>query len=149
MCKHLLAILDRIAADPARLALAQAARDLETFRHRLLWNPVRPSLGLGDWLERVQLVDRNGNGTTAMPSVRRRFHDAGDGCFVLHDTHASEPAQRLQLIEELAAIANGGTARRLAADPAARALLQGGQTLRLQRATHTAAIARRAAPCAR
>jgi len=56
LCKHLLVVLDALAAQPRRLA--RALRDGTAVNRRaafLTWDPIRPLHGRGDWLARVEL----------------------------------------------------------------------------------------------
>src|SRR5271165_7502274 len=58
LCKHLLAVLDYVHARPGLLKQAQKEQERNagaTFSGPV-WDPVRPLLGFGDWLERVSWV---------------------------------------------------------------------------------------------
>jgi hypothetical protein len=129
-CKHLLAVLDRLAAEDKQL---QAATTSSSSRHnqtmRLVWDPVRPLKGDGDWLERIRLLpqaESNGNGRLPEDVIRKWFRHDGDSALVLGNTHRTDPAHRLELVTTLAAIAGNGGRRAGAnnVEPAVRALLR-------------------------
>jgi hypothetical protein len=129
-CKHLLAVIERLAAHDKQLNAATAANSL---RHnqtmRLHWDPIRPLTGDGDWLERIRLlsdVGSNGNGTPPRDVIRRWFRRDGDAAFVLANTYRADPVRRLELVNALAAIAGNGSRRAAAtnAEPAVHALLR-------------------------
>ena len=153
-CKHLLAILDRLAADLPRFERARHAAPPSDWPCQLAWDPVRPLTGDGDWLERLRLTPgwphQDGEEPAAIGRWFRRDGDRGGRA--LKDTHAADPLRRLQLIEALLAIAgtNGRAVRKgAAAEPAVRALLRI-EAERLRRITQ--AITRRwvsSALCAR
>ena len=91
---------------------------------RLVWDPVRPLAGAGDWLERVRLVVPGGiaRGGAERAALGAHFRREGDGAFVLKATHASDPERRLELCAAL--LAATARLRRLAVDPSLVALLQ-------------------------
>jgi hypothetical protein len=120
LCKHLLVVLDALAARPARLrrALATAGNGAARSGRALVWDPIRPLVGAGDWLARVGLA-----GTGAMPRAGRWRRADRHGERRLADDHARDPARRLRLVEALLALAarsqNGA-----GAEPAVVALLR-------------------------
>ena len=120
LCKHLLVALDALAARPARSrrAIGAAAGGSSHGGGRLVWNPVRPLMGTGDWLARLGMA---GDGATRPSAVWQR--PSGDGVQRLVSTHADDPAKRLRLVQELLALATrerGGAS----AEPAVVALLR-------------------------
>ncbi|MBI5836185.1 MAG: DEAD/DEAH box helicase [Candidatus Eisenbacteria bacterium] len=133
LCKHLLAVIDSLAARPKRFAglmVMSAARPAANSL-RLIWDPVRPLTGEGDWLARVRLIgrDRNRSGAPAPPArLARWFRSEGASTFVLADPHAGQPEERAALVAELlpsldrpSAATRGGLTLH---DPALRALLR-------------------------
>jgi len=136
LCKHVLAVLDELAAKPRRLAQAQRAQPAPP--PRLAWDPIRPLVGAGDWLERVRLhpaagrAGRAGREGAHLRRARRHFAaPRGRGApasrgtpspaLALRSTWGSRPARRLALIDDLLALASAG---RASVDPALRALLR-------------------------
>ncbi|HKM55053.1 MAG TPA: SWIM zinc finger family protein, partial [Isosphaeraceae bacterium] len=87
LCKHLLAVLDYVHARPGLLKQAQKEQERNagaTFSGPV-WDPVRPLLGLGDWLERVSWVGATvniakGNGTRAAQALGW-FKPGQNGCW--------------------------------------------------------------------
>jgi SNF2-related domain/Helicase conserved C-terminal domain len=116
VCKHLLVALDALAARPGRFRRAMSVAALGHTGPRLVWDPVRPLVGPGDWLDRVGIV---GNGSGREPGLWRR---AGtNGVRRLASCHPDDPEKRLRLVEMLlaAAAGRGGAS----AEPAVVALL--------------------------
>ncbi|MDJ0869784.1 MAG: SNF2-related protein, partial [Myxococcota bacterium] len=130
LCKHLLIVLDDIAAKPRRWEQALGGRALQRrSAPRLRWEAVRPLRGKGDWLERVHLSVPPGSGgvvlSAALGGLRRRFRrdGSGDG-WRLRDIHDQNASRRLALVKEL--LAFGRRSRATAApsiEPALLALL--------------------------
>jgi hypothetical protein len=146
VCKHLLAIFDRLAADPSRFERGRRAAPPFLPQRQLLWDPVRPLTGAGDWLERIRLISGSANAGTVEPAVVDKWfrRNGVDGGLVLKDTHAADPPRRLELVEALLALAdmNGRLLqKRAAAEPAVRALLHI-EAERLCRATQALAAAK-------
>ncbi len=108
LCKHLLVVLSDLHAKPRKLAAALRTQS-DAPKPILAWDPVRPLLGAGDWLDGVRLVGKN-----KPPTLRRRFDSRG----TLKDAFSGHPA-RGKLIDELEAIA-----RRDRHAPALAAMLQ-------------------------
>ena len=109
LCKHLLIVLDDIAAKPRRWEQALGGRALQRrSAPRLRWEAVRPLRGKGDWLERVHLSVPPGSGgvvlSAALGGLRRRFRrdGSGDG-WRLRDIHDQNASRRLALVKELLA----------------------------------------------
>jgi superfamily II DNA or RNA helicase len=113
LCKHLLAILDGLWARPRVLDAVRSERPAG--EASLVWDPVRPLTGPGDWLERVSWVGG------APPGALGRWLGPGRrGAWPVTDAHAGTPARRLALVETL--LGGLGDARR---HPALHALLRG------------------------
>jgi hypothetical protein len=54
LCKHLVAVLERVVSKPGR---GEVARESAAEPAPLRWDPVRPLTGPGDWLARIRWVD--------------------------------------------------------------------------------------------
>ena len=126
LCKHVLIVLEFLHARPK--VLKRAMTDQEVARKErsgLHWDPIRPLTGAGDWLDRVTLIrppearpSRNGREARALEWFR-----AGEGGVrSLADTSSANPAQRLDLVEDLLKFLRVGDRTR--PDPALVALLE-------------------------
>ena len=144
VCKHLLAVLDRLAQDRKRfVAASNGAASGRSPGTRLVWDPVRPLTGDGDWLERIRLRAEPGGMDGKVPHhlIRRWLRPDGNGGFVLGSTHRTAPGRRFELVTALAELARADGQRASGdaiAEPAVRALLRIEQT-RLERVTETEA----------
>ncbi len=100
LCKHLLVVLDDLASKPRQWALAERSRTSRPSRAlRLVWDPVRPLVGAGDWLDRVKAIAPD---AAALGSVRRYFRRTQrDRGFELRDAQAGSPRKRLTLVSAL------------------------------------------------
>jgi len=127
VCKHVLTAVEHVAARPRKLKRALAANPAATRGPRLVWNPVRPLTGQGDWLERVCLLPGEGKSKPGqrafMQRARRRFSARRQGPWPLKNTQAERAKQRLSLIEDLLAMAKPSS-REATPDPALRELLR-------------------------
>jgi hypothetical protein len=110
VCKHLLAVLEDVAAKPR--ALDQARREPSLNGSPLRWDPVRPLTGPGDWLAQVLWLDG-----TPDRGVRQWFAPVRGGGWVIQVPDG--PERRLSLVEALLGAVGDGRG-----DPALRALLQ-------------------------
>jgi hypothetical protein len=124
LCKHVLVVLETLYEKPARLKRAlneQAERETKAYPG-LLWDPIRPLRGLGDWLERIAWVPSPRS--PAAEAALARWFRRGDPAWALKTTYADKPARRLELVEDLleAVPSDPRAARR---DPALIALLTG------------------------
>jgi superfamily II DNA or RNA helicase len=123
LCKHLLVVLDDLAARPRLLRKALESAPTALARARLAWAPVRPLLGQGDWMERIVLIaGQNGEARNASErALARRFvQRVGEGG-LLGRTFADDPKQRLELVDALAESLR--LCRGVAQDPALAARL--------------------------
>jgi hypothetical protein len=121
ICKHLLVVLEGLAAQPERLRRAMSVERAAASGEapRLIWDPIRPLTGAGDWLDRIRLV---GRGTRR--DVARWFQAGTNGDRSVASSHADDPQKRLRLVEHLLSLAAAGGARgEIQADPAIVALL--------------------------
>lgn len=126
VCKHLLVVLDDLASKPGKWGRAMAAGTLVAHREpRLVWDPVRPFTGAGDWLERVSWLGPADSAVCAPEAVARWFAPSTDnGAWRLADPHASAPATRLEMVRDLHRhVAGAAEGRAIPDDPALEPLL--------------------------
>ncbi|MPZ19640.1 MAG: hypothetical protein GEV06_17225 [Luteitalea sp.] len=109
LCKHLLAVLEKVAAKRRGL---HVARTPTSNAGLLRWDPVRPLTGPGDWLARVHWVD----GTPAR-DLRQWLHPTDGDAWTVKTPEA--PAQRLALVGRLLSALRDGDD-----EPALHMLLQ-------------------------
>ena len=129
ICKHVLTVLDDIARrgyriDPGHIPPAATERSGQPC---LLWHPVRPLTGQGDWLERVRLVADGGDGPV-LAKLSKWFRRSDTGALTLHSTYADKPQERLEVVRALLSLAPLNR-RRISGDgwvvePALRLLLE-------------------------
>ena len=131
LCKHALAVLNDLYGRPRALrqAMELQAADGHVSQPAILWDPIRPLVGAGDWLERITLEPgaRTPGGDNGLPAVVASLF-AGDPGHTqrLRHTHAENPASRLRMVEDLLTMVRGGPRNRAAAVatvPAVPALL--------------------------
>ncbi len=128
LCKHILVVLEHLHGRPGLLkrAISEQQRLAETTFSGPVWDPVRPLLGLGDWLERVTWIGASG---TEEPGQETRsgqalawFRPGRNGARPLKKTYHDDPARRLELVESLLKVVPARPSG-LRHDPALRALL--------------------------
>ena len=132
LCKHTLAVLNDLYGRPRALrqALEAQASGVLFSRPTVLWDPVRPLLGRGDWLERITLhpgAGANGDRHGIRAVASRLFARDSGGPQALRRTHTDNPDLRLRMVEELLRMIGSGRrngAAALATVPAVPALLQ-------------------------
>jgi hypothetical protein len=110
LCKHLLAVLEDVAA--TRGGLDAAAREPDPTSSALRWDPVRPLTGAGDWLARIFSAGGRPDG-----DLRRWFRPASAGRWTLQ-VPATRGARHAAVEALLAALGAGPV------EPALHALLQ-------------------------
>jgi len=124
VCKHLLVVLDALAARPRKLEQALRTTKAANGRAaRLAWDPIRPLHGRGDWLERVRLyvpAARRRRGTARLERAQRHFVPDGGGGGRPKSTWPDHPERRLALVNDLLDVLDASGA---GAEPALRALL--------------------------
>ncbi len=128
VCKHLLVVLDDLASKPGKWSrAASAGTDFASREPRLVWDPVRPFTGAGDWLERVSWLGSADGAAHPPDAVARWFARSNDSCaWRLADPHASAPETRLEMVRDLHRhVAGGADGRALPDDPALEPLLDG------------------------
>src|SRR5262249_27933267 len=91
LCKHLLAVLEDVASRPQ--ALEAAGREPAPSAS-LLWHPIRPLSGPGDWLEQVRWI--GGAPDRSLRRWLRRVHGSGWSPEVPRD-----PERRRELVDAL------------------------------------------------
>jgi len=130
LCKHILVVLEHLHARPGLLkqATKEQQRLAETPFTGPVWDPVRPLLGLGDWLERVAWIGASGmagQGTRAAQAMAW-FRPGRNGAWTLKKSYHNDPVRRLELVESLLKVV---PARSTSSghDPALRALLVHGR----------------------
>jgi superfamily II DNA or RNA helicase len=135
LCKHILIILEYLHARPGLMkqALKEQSRLSTTPQVGPIWDPIRPFLGYGDWLERVRWAGANGEKGQGARTAQALawFRPIRDGSLGLKKTYLNDPAQRLELVESLLKVVPG-TVKGTRHDPALRALLEHERT-RLKR----------------
>jgi hypothetical protein len=118
-CKHVLAVVEHLHSRPrllARAAKEQAEADASPGPGGLEWDPVRPLVGFGDWLERIVW---RGAGKDV---PRGPFRVDGQGDARVKNAYRAAPEKRLAVVETLLSAARKAPADR-PGDPAALALL--------------------------
>jgi superfamily II DNA or RNA helicase len=128
ICKHLLVVLVRIHSRPALLktAMKEQERRAKAEPSGLEWDPIRPLVGAGDWLERVTLR-ANGSKRAKIQSwiaAEKWFRGGNNGTKVLSKSYCGNSEKRLALVDDLIKLISPGTPTALR-DPALRALLLG------------------------
>jgi superfamily II DNA or RNA helicase len=128
LCKHILVVLQHIYARPR--VLQQALKEQEwgdpKTRMGLCWGPIRPLLGLGDWLDRVvwKGADEPAKGRSArVAQALKWFRSSKDGVATLKSSFADRPARRLELVDDLLKVMPAAGMNGSLGDPALRALL--------------------------
>ena len=123
ICKHILIILDDLHARPKVLRRAMAEQGAS--RPGLLWDPIRPLEGAGDWLARVTLarpIDSKASKASREARALEWFRAGRGGTWTLADSYPGDPSKRLALVEDLARLLPPGDRGRQ--DPALVALLR-------------------------
>ena len=126
LCKHVLVVLEHLHGRPGLLnrATKEQQRLAETTFTGPVWDPVRPLLGLGDWLERVAWIGGNGmdgQGARAAQALTW-FRPDRNGTWSLKKTYRDDPVRRLELVESLLKVVPARSTG-FRHDPALRALL--------------------------
>ena len=120
LCKHVLTVLAECLTARRKLGTAGGHAEARGVP-RLAWDPVRPLVGNGDWMERGRLMGAGGRKRGRADAWQGLFRRVADGTFTLDATHAGDPERRLELTE---ALLEAVTDRDLAVDPALVALLR-------------------------
>jgi hypothetical protein len=127
LCKHLLVVLDDIAARPRRWQRALKAGSRLVPHGRLTWDPIRPLTGSGDWLSRLRLTGLAADATASgsdQTLALRWFRPSHRGGLEVAKTYADQPETRGALVDALRRVSrNGSSGRKMSAEPAVRALL--------------------------
>ncbi len=128
ICKHVLVVLEHLHSRPRllRQALKEQEWNGRPAPASLRWDPIRPLIGVGDWLERVHW---NGDFETAKArssratQAARWFRCDGDGIARVKSSFLDQPARRLELVEDLLKLLPAAATESLH-DPALRLLLE-------------------------
>lgn len=107
ICKHIFTVLAYLYEKPG--LIDRAARDFHRSRtieySRLVWDPVRPLTGTGDWLDRVSwfegLNDFGSETQNVMDILSFHFREPREGYRKLRSAHADDHARRLTLVKGL------------------------------------------------
>ena len=97
VCKHVLAVLRHLYDRPNLLARARKQQAAADPGEGLAWDPIRPLVGLGDWLDRVTFQGAD----KLTGDARRLFQQNGHGGATLRDACHDAPEKRLKLVEAL------------------------------------------------
>lgn len=123
LCKHLVVVLGEVLSSPERLERAFEEASSSNSTPGLRWDPIRPLLGEGDWLERVSWrgeAHRARDERGAASAGALRWFSKGVGERRLAKTYPDEPTRRRELVRALTAAVHAGGER----DPALMALLE-------------------------
>ena len=127
ICKHVMIVLEHLYSKPRLLQQAHKEQEFApaTSAAGLLWNPVRPLTGAGDWLDRVAWAvtpEINGGRGEHPAPARKWFRRGSNGVLVLKDSFRDDLPRRLSLVEDLIKLVppSGRSGRH---DPALKALL--------------------------
>ncbi len=154
LCKHLLVVLDELAGKPSKWGRARQEQSRIGPRAgppRLIWDPVRPLTGAGDWLLRVAWHPGKGangrpSGGKTVEAASRWFQSDNGGPGALGGRDLDDPAIRIELIEDLRRLVRFEGRRRAAgglpSDPALGALLDD-EAARLRQAAELRLVHRR------
>ena len=110
LCKHLFMVAGK-----------RAGRDRPHERPPLRWDPVRPLVGAGDWLERLTWTDGSARISPRAARVRELFRAREGDRFALPPAVIADASSRLAAIDAVAALVRGH--RRLA-EPAIMPLVE-------------------------
>ena len=122
LCKHVLTVLAEQSATLGRHGTGRTPRRRPRLP-RLVWDPIRPLLGRGDWMERVRLLEwSDGARKPAARSIpHEHFRREREGTYVLQAPRGDDTLCRLEIAEALLQAAARG---KLAVDPPLLALLR-------------------------
>jgi superfamily II DNA or RNA helicase len=106
LCKHVLVVIEHFHKRPR--VLQQALKEQEwsdsDARSGLAWDPIRPLLGAGDWLDRVVWIGDLGEAKPRSARLAKAlswFRSNKNGVATLKSTFHDRPTRRLELIEDL------------------------------------------------
>ncbi len=122
ICKHVLIVLEYLHDRPKVLKRAMGQQGLSL--PGLLWEPIRPLEGAGDWLARIRLTrptDSKASKGSRDSRALEWFRPGDEGTWSLADSYPGDPSKRLALVEDLARLLPAGERDRQ--DPALVALL--------------------------
>ncbi len=122
LCKHVLTVLAEQSATLRRRGTGRT-RLRRPLVPRLVWDPIRPLVGRGDWMERVRLLERSDGASKPAPRSipHEYFRRERDGTYALQAPRGDDTRCRLEIAEALLQAAARGE---LAVDPPLLALLR-------------------------
>jgi len=105
LCKHVLTVLEDLAGRGYRIEPGHAAPVAmeRSGQPCLLWHPVRPLTGKGDWLERVRL-NADGCDPPLLAKFRQWFR-RDTGALILDSACSDMPTERLDIVRGLLSLA--------------------------------------------
>jgi superfamily II DNA or RNA helicase len=128
LCKHILVVLNHLHGRPR--VLQQALKEHEWSDPQasmgLFWDPIRPLLGLGDWLDRVVWKGDVEPAKARSPRVAQAlkwFRASKDGVATLKNSYTGKAARRLELVEDLLKVMPAASMNGARHDPALKSLL--------------------------
>jgi len=130
MCKHLLVVLEDLAGKPSKWQRATEVEATQARRRsRLVWDPIRPLTGPGDWLDRIGWLEGSDGGSWHHPRpevVDRWMTPNEDGILRLADGAPRDLGTRLDFVEGLLEVLDGqdGDHSAIGHDPALGPLLR-------------------------
>ena len=129
LCKHILVVLNHLHARPRILQQARKEQEWSDPDSGigLCWDPIRPLVGLGDWLDRVVWkgdVEPAKARPARVAQALKWFRSGKDGVKTLKNSYWDRSARRLELVEDLLKVMPAATANGSLHDPALRALLE-------------------------
>lgn len=101
ICKHIFVLLDFVYSESDRLKKCekeQAEFDNSVEEH-LSWVPIRPALGLGDWMERIYWHNGQDQVKQAkvVPAFMKYFKPCGEACCEIKRSYLNEQSERLNV----------------------------------------------------
>ncbi len=126
LCKHILTVLEDLAGSSCRFERAGRDAGVRSRAPLVVWDPVRPLSGRGDWLERIVIraeAGAPGGANGALRQVNGGFVRAGDGRHRPRRASLDRPASRLELVRGLRSVLELERRGRQTVDPALSSLL--------------------------
>ncbi len=102
LCKHVLTALAEQSALTRKPGTSRApSRPARV--PRLVWDPIRPLSGLGDWMDRVRLLEPSAAPAAPLtgPVLPEYFRRERDGSYVLKVPRVDDSVCRLEIVEAL------------------------------------------------
>jgi superfamily II DNA or RNA helicase len=130
ICKHILVVLEHLHSRPRLLQQAKKEQEWSdpSTGLGLSWDPIRPLLGIGDWLDRVVWkgeAEPAKARSARVAQALRWFRSSKGGVATLKSSYGEKPARRLELVEDLLKMMPAESTASSLHDPALRTLLEG------------------------